>query len=144
MRVVIDTCVIVAGLRGKRGASRRWIEKALRREITTLISVPLVLQYEEVLLRPEITKLCGVCVDEMIDLVDTLCFVGEAVDLTYGWRPLLRDPGDEMVLETAMLGRADTLLTFNIRDFVGAERVGVLVEQPGPAWGRIVGVKGHD
>jgi hypothetical protein len=76
----------------------------------------------------------------MINLVDAFCLVGEAVV----WRPLLRDPGDEMVLETAMLGRADTLLTFNIRDFVGAERVGIFVEQPGLAWGRIFGVKRHD
>jgi putative PIN family toxin of toxin-antitoxin system len=144
MRVVIDTCVIVAGLRGQRGASRLWIEKALRREITTLISVPLMLQYEEVLLRPEIMKLCGVDEDEVIDLVDAFCLIGEAVDLTYVWRPLLRDPGDEMVLETAMLGQADTLLTFNVRDFAGANRVGVRIEQPGPAWGRIVGVKRHE
>jgi putative PIN family toxin of toxin-antitoxin system len=143
MHVVIDTCVIVAGLRSPHGASRLWIEKALRQELITLISVPLVLQYEEVLLRPEILSLCGVTRDKAINLVDAFCRLGEAVDLTYAWRPLLRDPGDEMVLETAMLGRADTLLTFNVRDFAGSERVGVRVEQPGLAWGRCFGVKRH-
>jgi predicted nucleic acid-binding protein len=50
------------------------------------------------------------------------------------WRPTLRDPSDEMVLETAVNGRADWLLTFNDKDFVGAERFGVKVGRPGPVW----------
>jgi putative PIN family toxin of toxin-antitoxin system len=139
MRVVIDTCVVVAGLRSRQGASRRWLDKALRGEITTVISVPLVLEYEDVLLRKGIQSVCGMTNEDVGDFVDALCAVGKAVELTYGWRPLLRDPGDEMVLETAMCGGANTLLTFNIRDFAGAERVGVRVEQPGPAWARLMG-----
>ena len=53
---------------------------------------------------------------------------------SYLWRPVLRDPDDEMVLEAAVNGRADLLLTFNRRDFAGSERFGVRVERPGPAW----------
>jgi putative PIN family toxin of toxin-antitoxin system len=139
MRVVLDTSVIVAGLRSRRGASRLWLESLLERKHTMLLSVPLVLQYEEVLLRPENLAVFGLTAMEIDRLLDAYCAIAEPVELTYLWRPLLRDPDAEMVLETAVVGRSDMLLTFNIRDFAGAERVGVEVVEPGPAWRRAQG-----
>jgi predicted nucleic acid-binding protein len=56
------------------------------------------------------------------------------VIISYLWRPILRDPNDELVLETAVNRRADRLLTFNERDFAGAERFAPRVRRPGPAW----------
>ena len=78
----------------------------------------------------------GLPATEVGALLDGLYAVAAQVELTYLWRPLLRDPDDEMVIETAILGRADCLLTFNIRDFAGADRFGIVIEQPGPAWKR--------
>ena len=62
--------------------------------------------------------------------------VGRPVEVSYLWRPTLHDPDDEMVLEAAVNGRADLLLTFNLRHFAGSERLGVRSERPGPAWRR--------
>ena len=60
--------------------------------------------------------------DQTIAFLDALCLLAEPVHLHYLWRPQLRDPADEMVLETALNGRADGLVTLNVRDFVPAER----------------------
>ena len=139
MRVVMDTAVLVAALRSPDGASRLWLESFFRREHTLLISVPLALEYEAVLLRPEHRAATGLGASDVQDLVTALCALCEPVHLTYIWRPMVIDPGDEMVAETAFVGRADRLLTFNLRDFAGVDRFGVAVERPGPAWHALKG-----
>lgn len=136
MKVVLDTSIIVAGLRSRNGASRLWIEAILKRRHTLILSVPLLLEYEDVLLRPANATVHGLNEIEIGTLLDALCASAEQVELSYLWRPMLRDPDDEMVLETAVIGRADALLTFNVRDFAGSERFGIHAEQPGPAWKR--------
>jgi predicted nucleic acid-binding protein len=99
-----------------------------------LLSVPLVLQYESVLTRPDQLAASGASVEQIGVLLDALCAICTPVEISFLWRPMLRDPDDEMVLEVAVNGRADRLLTFNLRDFAGADRFGVRVEEPGPAW----------
>jgi len=141
MRVVLDTDVVVAGLRSRRGASRAWLRAALRKEIDVVLSVPLVLQYEEVLLRPEILAAIDGTPKRVGQFLDSLCAIGRPVEISFLWRPTLRDPGDEMVLEAAIHGRVDHLLTFNLRDFVPGRRLGVVIERPGPAWRMWKGVK---
>jgi putative PIN family toxin of toxin-antitoxin system len=134
MRIVLDTDVVVAGLRSRQGSSRAWLRAVLRREVELVLSVPLVLQYEAVLLRPETLAAIGGTPERVGRFLDLLCAVGRPLDISFLWRPMLRDPDDEMVLEAAVHGRADRLLTFNLRDFAGSERLGVRVERPGPAW----------
>lgn len=134
MRLALDTNVLVAALRSRRGASRAWLRAILRTEATLLLSVPLALQYEAVLTRPEHLTASGASIEEATALLDALCAVCIPVEISFLWRPVLRDPDDEMVLEVAVNGRAERLLTFNERDFVGAERFGVTVQRPGPAW----------
>jgi putative PIN family toxin of toxin-antitoxin system len=134
MKIVLDTDVIVAAVRSRRGASRAWLRAILSREATLLLSVPLALQYEAVPTRPEHLAASGADVRQMRSLLDALCAVRTPVEIPFLWRPMLRDPDDEMVLEVAASGRADFLLTFNDRDFAGAERLGVAVARPGPAW----------
>ena len=71
-------------------------------------------------------------------VIDTLCLVGDKVLARFQWRPQLRDPSDEMVLEAAINGRADALVTFNTRDFGEApQRFGILVSSPLEALRRI-------
>lgn len=134
MRLTLDTDVLVAAVRSRLGASRAWLRAILNGEADLLLSVPLALQSEAVLLRPEQLAASGVRTEQMAILLDALCSVCIPVEISYLWRPVLRDADDEMVLEVAVNGRADRLLTFNTRDFVGAERLGVMVERPGPAW----------
>jgi putative PIN family toxin of toxin-antitoxin system len=134
MKVVLDTDVLVAAVRSRQGASRAWLASVLSGEVTLLLSVPLAFEYEDVLLRPEQLRASGATVEQMSALLDALCAVCRPVEIQFLWRPMLRDPDDEMVLEVAANGRADRLLTFNERHFAGAARLGVVVERPGPAW----------
>lgn len=134
MRVVLDTDVVVAGLRSREGASREWLRAVLRREAEIVLSVPLVLQYEAVLLRPITLAAVRLTDAEVGRLLDGLCGVGQLVEISFLSRPMLRDLDDEMVLEAAVTGHADGLLTFNLRHFAGSERVRVTAERPGPAW----------
>jgi predicted nucleic acid-binding protein len=103
-------------------------------EATLLLSVPLALQYEAVLTRPEHLAAAGATVEEVTVLLDALFAACRPVEISFLWRPVLRDADDEMVLEVAVNGGADQLLTFNERDFAGAARLGVTVARPGPAW----------
>ena len=132
----MDTDVVVAAVRSRQGASRAWLRAALLRRCELVLSVPLLLQYEEVLCRPEQLAAVGGSVDDIGTMLDAVCRVGSPVEIDYLWRPMLREPDDEMVLELAIQSRAAALLTFNLRDFQGAERFGVEVVRPGPAWRR--------
>jgi putative PIN family toxin of toxin-antitoxin system len=134
MRVVLDTSVMVAAMRSRHGSSRAWLSGVLRRHHIALVSVPLVIEYEAVLTRTEHLTASGATVDQVCRVLDGLCSVAEHIPTTSLWRPILRDPDDEMVLETAAQGGADLLLTFNVRDFTGCERFGVKAMPPGPAW----------
>ena len=135
MRLALDTDVLVAAVHRRLGASRMWVRAVLEGKATLLLSVPLALQYEAVLTRPEHLAASGTSASEMTVLLEALFAVCTPVEVLFLWRPMLRDPDDEMVLEVAVNGRADRLLTFNERDFAGAHRLGVTVERPGPAWG---------
>lgn len=134
MRPVLDTDVMVSAFRSRTGASRLLLRAALQGELPILLSVPLLLQYEEVLTRPEHLAVASTDRETVHRVLDALCEVSELVEIAFVWRPTLKDPTDEMVLETAVNGRASHILTFNKRDFVGAEKFGVVVSQPGPAW----------
>jgi putative PIN family toxin of toxin-antitoxin system len=115
---VVDTDVMVAALRSDRGASRQLLLAALDRRFELLLSVPLILEYEAVLNRPEHLAACGLSGDEVGRILDDLAAVARPVRLAFRWRPRLSDPDDDMVLETAINGSADAIVTFNQRDFV--------------------------
>jgi len=112
----------VAALRSRGGASWRLVDGALTRRFTLLLSVPLALEYEAVLIREEHRRVLGLSVREVIEVIDALICVAEPVQIKFLWRPLLFDPADDMVLETAINGRADGLVTFNQADFAPAAR----------------------
>ena len=116
-RAVLDTNVIVAALSSKRGASHALVRRAFDGDFVLLASPPLWLEFESVLKRSEIRQRHQFTTAEIDSFLDTLAMGVEPVRLHYLWRPQLRDPKDEMVLETAINGRADALVTFNITDF---------------------------
>jgi putative PIN family toxin of toxin-antitoxin system len=134
MRVVLDSNVLVAGTRSRTGTSRLWLRSVLAGDITLLISVPLVLQYEAVLTRREHLDAAGATVEQIRFLLDSLCSIAEAVEVSFLWRPTLPDADDEMVLETAINGHADWLITFNQRDFANVGPFRFQIASPAHAW----------
>ena len=138
MRLVLDTNVIVAGLRSPLGASADLLDRALGREFTLLLSVALVLEYESICKAPPQRIVAGLKESEVEVIMSALCAVAEPVRSRFLWRPQLRDPADEMVLEAAINGSADALVTFNRRDFGdAAERFGMKLLSPRQALQRI-------
>jgi putative PIN family toxin of toxin-antitoxin system len=114
---VLDADVLVAAFRSGAGASRQEREAARDRRFVLLLSVPLMLEYESVLTRPEHLAASGASCEDVSAVLDELASVGKRVELLIRTRPVLPDPNDEMVLETAINGRADAIVTFNDRDF---------------------------
>ena len=140
MRLVLDTDVVVAALRSDLGASRRLLIGALDRAFEVLASVPLIVEYEAVLTRPERLEASGLTAREMNEVLDALVKVSVPVHFWFLWRPRLKDPADEMVLETAVNGEADWLVTFNVRHLAEAARgFGIRVLRPRDAWRKIQG-----
>lgn len=131
MRLVVDTSVIVAALRSRKGSSRLLLVDALGQRVEIVLSVPLALEYEAVLTRPEHLKAFGLSRNEVERLLDALVSVARAVDLAFTWRPVSADPNDDMVIETAVNGGADMVVTFNTKDFAGLEaKFGIIAVSP--------------
>jgi putative PIN family toxin of toxin-antitoxin system len=140
MRIVLDTDVMAAAMRSDRGASRQLLLAALDRRVVVLASVPLMLEYEAVLTRPEHLAEISLTAGEAGEVLDAVASVAEPVLLRFLWRPQLRDPDDEMVLETAVNGGAQRLATFNVRHLgPAAQRFGIGAARPGVIWREIQG-----
>ena len=122
-RVVLDTSVIVAALRSRTGASHAVLEYTARSRLRLLVSTALFLEYEDVLKRPEIRLATGMTEADVDGFLAALASAAEAVEVNFRWRPQLSDPNDEMVLEAAVNGEADALVTHNVRDFEPAGRL---------------------
>lgn len=120
---MLDTSVLVAGTRSAAGASRRLLYGVRDRLFLPLVSVPLVSEYEAVLLRPQHLAAAGGTEVEMLALIDDIIAAAEAVDRHYLVRPLLRDPADHHVVETAVNGQADLLVSLNVRDLAPAAKL---------------------
>src|ERR1700677_4722216 len=119
-RLVVDTSVIMAGLRSRLGASNRILTLVAERRLVPLVTTALFLEYEDVLNRPEQRLATGMSVDDVVGFLAALASAGEPVDVHFMWRPQLADPADEIVLEAAVNGRASAIVTHNVRDFLPA------------------------
>lgn len=128
MRVVLDTNVLVAAIRSQRGASFELISRLGRGIFDIAVSVPLVLEYEATLLR----HLTASPLDDkdVRDLIDYICDIAVQQEVFFLWRPSLRDPKDDHVLELAVAAACETIVTHNVRDFQGSEKFGLQVFTP--------------
>jgi putative PIN family toxin of toxin-antitoxin system len=134
VRIILDTDVMVAALRSSAGASRQLLLSALRKRFTLLLSVPLILEYEAALKRAEHLRAAGATRDDIDAILDALAAAGMPVTPNFSWRPELSDPGDEMVLEAAVNGQADFIVTFNVTHLRhGARRFGIRAIRPSEA-----------
>jgi putative PIN family toxin of toxin-antitoxin system len=129
-RAVLDTNILVAASRSRLGASFAVLRAMRAGQFQALASVPLVLEYEAVLMRAEHLEASNRTAAMTAAFLDAFCLLAEPVELFFLWRPQLRDAADEMVLETALNGRADALVTLNARDFRPATALGIDVLSP--------------
>jgi predicted nucleic acid-binding protein len=131
IEMVLDTDVMVAAIRSDTGASNLLLRAALARRCTPVVSVPLVIEYEAVMSRAEHLAASGLTRGDVGVLIDGLVAVARHVRVDFLWRPQLRDPADDMVLETAVNGGGRMLVTFNRRDFrAGATRFDLEIKAP--------------
>lgn len=124
-QIVIDTNVVIAAQRSKRGASSRLMSLIGTGRFDLHVSVPLMLEYEEILLREEVRL--GLTSQDVDDLLDAICALAEHHQIHFLWRPFLQDEKDEMLLELAVASSCGYLVTYNKRDFRGAEKFGIRV-----------------
>ena len=123
MKVAFDTDVIVAALRSRSGASNALLRMLGERQIEAVASVPMMLEYEAVLMRPEQRQATGMSVQDVNVFLDTLALLITPAVPYFLWRPLLRDPEDEMVLDAAVNGGAEAIATFNVQDFLPGQNL---------------------
>jgi putative PIN family toxin of toxin-antitoxin system len=122
-QIVIDTNVVVSALRSKRGASHKLVSLVGAGLFDIHLSVPLILEYEDALNRQQ--SQLPISGDDITTLVDSLCSLAKHHDIYFLWRPQLRDPGDEMLLELAVKAQCHFIVTYNAKDFAGIERFGI-------------------
>ena len=120
MRVVLDTSVVIAGFRSRTGASNLLLRAVADGRIRPLVTTALFLEYEDVLLRPEQRLATRMTAADVERALAALASAAEPVEVHFRWRPQLTDPSDELVLEAAVNGAADCLVTHNLRDFESA------------------------
>ena len=138
MRLLLDTDVIVAAMRSPRGASAELLRRIDHGKATMLLSVALALEYEAKCMLAEHRLPAGITEAEACAYIDGLIAMAEPVTSYFRWRPQLHDPGDELVLEAAVNGRAAAIVTFNEKDLREAQRsFGIEVIRPGEALKRI-------
>jgi putative PIN family toxin of toxin-antitoxin system len=137
-RVVLDTNVVVSGLRSRKGASFALLEHLEQGDFEAAVSVPLVLEYEDVLLR----EVAGPFKPQDIrDFVDSVCALAHQQSIFFLWRPLLPDPKDDMVAELAVAAECSAIVTHNVSDFGPLERFAIEILPPRDFLLRLRGLK---
>ncbi len=127
-RIVIDTNVVASALRSRRGASYRLLGSIDGGKFVTCLSVSLFFEYEDVCNR--LIGQIALSGAEVAEVLEYLCEQAEHVQVFYLWRPFLRDPKDDMILELAVAAGCGRIVTFNRKDFQGVEQFGIGLRTP--------------
>jgi putative PIN family toxin of toxin-antitoxin system len=126
--IVIDTNVLVSALRSRNGYSFKLLSIIDDERFKVFISVPIILEYEDAFKREKTNiKLRKPDIDNILDFI---CLIAEQRKIFYLWRPYLKDPGDDMLLELAVESECDYIVTFNKKDFDGIEKFGIRTITP--------------
>ncbi len=126
--IVLDTNVIIAALRSKRGASYKLLSLVGTHQFEIHDSVALILEYEDVIQRHR--EGLGLSNKEVSIFIDTLCSMAHHHKIYFIWRPFLTDPKDELVLELAVSAQCEYIVTHNIKDFRGTEKFSIRAITP--------------
>ena len=125
----MDTNVLISALRSRNGASFQVLSRVGQGEFDIVLSVPLIIEYDDVAKRQ--SRALGLRHADIDAVLDYMCHVGELRGIFFLWRPFLKDPLDDMVLEVAFEGDCDFIVTHNVRDFEGIEKFGLSALRPG-------------
>jgi putative PIN family toxin of toxin-antitoxin system len=129
-RIVIDTNVVLSALKSKKGASYTLIKRIPSENFDFALSVPLYTEYQDVLTRAE--NMTGKSTEqEILSFIRYLCKISIKMDIFFLWRPWLRDPKDDMILELAVTSKAQYIVTYNLVDFKNIDSFGVKAIRPG-------------
>jgi putative PIN family toxin of toxin-antitoxin system len=120
-KIVVDTSVFVSALIGPSGPSREVIRQCLQGDFSPLMGMALFCEYEDVIGREPIVLQCPISAVEILALTQSFMSVCTWIDIFYLWRPNLRDEADNHLIELAIAGNADALVTNNLKDFRNAE-----------------------
>ncbi len=119
--IVVDTSVMISALIGKRGASRQIVRKCLAGDYVPLMSNALFLEFEDVSARSKIRKHCPLNEQEIVDLLAAFYKRCVWIPIYFLWRPNLIDESDNFLIELAVAGNAEYIVTNNIKDLMRAE-----------------------
>jgi predicted nucleic acid-binding protein len=134
--LILDTSVLIAGLRSSLGASYALLGLVGCGRFTVGLTAALVLEYEATCMKS--LDALGLTADDVRELLDYWCNVGKLAGIRFRVRPSVADPGDELVLEAAVATGSDWIVTHNIRHMAaGAARYGIEVIRPGEALRRL-------
>jgi len=115
--VVVDTSILISALIGSEGPSREILKQCLKGKLKPLISNALFSEYEDVSNRDRIINLCPLSNEERRKLLNAFYSICDWTSIHYLWRPNIKDEGDNFLIELAVAGNADYLITNNIGDF---------------------------
>ena len=125
IQVILDTNILYSALRSRNGASFLLLSLLPSEKFALNVSIPLILEYEDVLKRA-VSEL-NFDLEEIDEILNNLCAMANRHDVFYLWRPLLRDPGDDLILELAVKANCDYIVTYNKQDFIGVDAFGVKI-----------------
>jgi putative PIN family toxin of toxin-antitoxin system len=134
-QIVLDTNVLFAGIYSAQGASYQILPAIEKKKIVPVLSTALLFEYEEILRREKRTLRLSVRQIEVV--LNGLCFLGDHQKISFLWRPFLKDPNDDHVLELAVSSSCGTIVTHNIKDFAGIDALGIRAVTPGIFWEEI-------
>lgn len=128
LKIVIDTNVIVSALKSRNGFSFKLLSIIDDSHFSVFISVPLILEYEDVIKRSK--SQIKLNFTEISNILDYICLIGKKIKIFYLWVPFLKDPKDDMILELAVESECDYIITFNQKDFKNIEKFNLKVLTP--------------
>jgi predicted nucleic acid-binding protein len=128
MKIVIDSNVLFAAMKSRRGALFRLVSLLPSEKFSIAISVPLIIEYEDVLRRGKLPV--SITEKDISDFMDFFCHIGDKQDIFFLWRPFLLDPSYDLVLEVAVAGGCDAIITYNKRHFKNVEKFGLRILDP--------------
>ncbi len=122
-KIVIDTNILISAMLSSRGAAFKLISLVGKGHYDYVLSVPLMIEYEDVLKRED-SKI-SLSLESINNILDRLCFHAELREIFYLWRPFLHDPKDDLVLELAVESNCNSIITYNLKDFNNIDKFGL-------------------
>ena len=129
IRIILDTNVLYAGLYSSEGASYQILRAIERGQIKIILSTPLLFEYEDILSRRK--SELGLSERQIEAILDNLCRLSDHQEIYYLWRPFLKDPKDDHILEVAVASQTKTIVTHNTKDFSGIDKFEIRPKTPG-------------